>query len=204
MPLLSRCGVGPQWHCCVKATASSLCTKRRGRPPQTPGDVTNRAFEGLPRGFWVGRWTSSGGPAVVQQCLLRPFTRTAAWRRPTRQQWGHCQPAAVEEDPLRACFIRLHPARMMAKWAECGITALAAVVICFVGQRGLPHTDTLGRPARPGGSDRLVFVARSAMAVLDVLADTLRDLNRGPRQRCGTVGYLSYVQRSAVVSWNVR
>ena len=111
MPLLSRCGVGPQWHCCVKATASSLCTKRRGRPPQTPGDVTNRAFEGLPRGFWVGRWTSSGGPAVVQQCLLRPFTRTAAWRRPTRQQWGHCQPAAVAEDPLRACFIRLHPAR---------------------------------------------------------------------------------------------
>jgi hypothetical protein len=31
--------------------------------------VTNRAFEGLLRGFWAGRWTSSGGRTLMQQCL---------------------------------------------------------------------------------------------------------------------------------------
>ncbi len=50
-------------HCCIKAKGV-LATHQSGEagPSGTLETVTNRAFEGMLRGFWASEWSRLGEP----------------------------------------------------------------------------------------------------------------------------------------------
>ena len=55
----------------LRRRASSPCLKVGTQAPQAPWrTVTNRAFEGLLRGFWAGEWITSGDPNAQCNCAL--------------------------------------------------------------------------------------------------------------------------------------